>query len=358
MLCFGGWYGAAGIRPSRSSSDVNIGILGAGNISETHARAASALPGVTIAAVHGSSPEKTARLASRYGATPYTSLDAFLAHRPMELVAIGSPSGLHAEQAQAAIRHGLHVLVEKPLDIRTDRIDALAAAADAAGVKLGVFFQDRLKPAMVELKTAIGDGRLGMLVLASGRVKWYRPPEYYGRSRWRGTWALDGGGALMNQGIHTVDLLLWLIGPVARVRASTATRVHPIEVEDTAVAILEFENGALGVIEAATSIYPGYARRIEVTGTEGTVVLEDDRIVRRDLRSSGMQASADVPPAESSTSPTVSDASAHARVLADFIQALRDKRAPACDAREGRRSVAVVQAIYEASRSGCSVAPR
>ncbi len=337
---------------------MHIGLIGAGNISDTHGRAASAIPGVTIAAVYGGNAGKTARLASRYGAIPYADLESFLAHKPMELVAIGSPSGLHAEQAIAAVRRGLHVVVEKPLDITTERIDGLIAAAGAAGVKVGVFFQDRLKPAMVELKSAIERGRLGTPVLASGRVKWYRPPEYYAQSRWRGTWALDGGGALMNQGIHTVDLLSWLLGPVVRVSASTATRVHAIEVEDTAAAILEFESGALGVIEAATSIYPGYARRVEVTGNEGTIIVEDDRVVSVGLRSSGSQALPGAPPSESAASPAVSDASAHQRVLEDFIDAIRRDRPPACDAREGRRSVAIVQAIYEAAHTGCAVTPR
>lgn len=337
---------------------MKIGIIGAGNISDTHARAAVAIPGVTVAAVFGANREKTAALAARHGAIPYHDLDSFLAHRPMDMVAIGSPSGLHAEQAIAAIRRGLHVLVEKPIDIDTTRVDALIKAADAARVTAGVFFQDRLKPAIVELKVALSDGRLGSPILASGRVKWYRPPEYYGQSRWRGTWALDGGGALMNQGIHTVDVLLWLLGPVARVRAATSTRLHSIEVEDTAVAILEFESGALGVIEAATSIYPGYARRIELTGSEGTMVMEDDRIVRTDLRSSSASAPAAAASTESAASPVVSDASAHQRILEDFIRAVRTGTPLACDAREGRRSVAVVQAIYEAARTGMAAAPR
>ena len=336
---------------------MKIGIIGAGNISDTHARAAAAIPGLAVAAVFGANREKTTALAARHRATPYEDFDAFLAHRPMDLVAIGSPSGLHAEQAIAAVRRGLHVLVEKPLDIDTARADALIEAADAARVKVGVFFQDRLKPAMIELKAALSDGRLGSPVLASGRVKWYRPPEYYGQSRWRGTWSLDGGGALMNQGIHTVDLLLWLLGPVARVRAATRTRVHPIEVEDTAVAILEFESGALGVIEAATSIYPGYARRVEVTGTEGTMVVEDDRVIRTDLRSSTGGTSAAATTTESAASPVVSDASAHQRIIEDFIGAVETGAPLACDAREGRRSVAVVQAIYKAARTGASVAP-
>ena len=283
---------------------------------------------------------------------------SFLDHRPMDIVAIGSPSGLHAEQATAAVRRGLHVLVEKPLDITAARVDALIAEAGAAQVQVGVFFQDRLRPDIVRIKKIVSEQRLGTPVLASGRVKWYRPPDYYAKSRWRGTWALDGGGALMNQGIHTVDLLLWLFGPVARVTARTATRVHKIEVEDTAVALLEFENGALGTLEAATSIYPGYARRLELTGSEGTLILEDDRLTALDLKNSSPDSPDGVAgaiPAPSSSSPVVADASAHRRVIEDFIDAIRTGRPPACDAREGRKSVELVEAIYRSAREGCAV---
>lgn len=312
---------------------MRIGILGAGGISDTHARAARAIAGVQVVAVHGVNRDKTAALATSAGATAYDELEAFLAH-PMDVVAIGSPSGVHAEQAIAAVRRGLHVLVEKPLDISTARIDALIEEADRAAVKVGVFFQDRLTPELVEIKAQMDAGALGTPVFASGRVKWYRPPEYYGDSRWRGTWRLDGGGVLMNQAIHTLDTLLWLCGPVARVAGRVATRLHRIEVEDTAAALLEFESGAFGMLEASTASFPGLPRRIEVTGTTGTLVHEQD-----------------ARPA------VVADASGHQRVFEDFIAAIRTGGSPACDAREGRRSVAVIEAIYRSARSGESEAP-
>src|SRR5262249_54712386 len=195
-----------------------------------------------------------------------------------------SPSGLHAEQGIGAARRGLHVLVEKPIDVTTARADALIAEAARAGVTLGVIFQDRLKPDVVRMKALVDAGRLGAPILASARVRWYRPPSYYEGSRWRGTRALDGGGALMNQGVHTVDLLLWLFGPVRRVSAAAATRLHAIEVEDTAVAALEFASGALGTLEAATSAFPGYSRRLELTGANGTLILDGDDLVGIDLR--------------------------------------------------------------------------
>jgi UDP-N-acetyl-2-amino-2-deoxyglucuronate dehydrogenase len=332
---------------------VHIGILGGGNISDTHARAARAIPGVEIAALYGANHDKTVKLSNRVGGVVYDDLDRFLDHRPMDLVAIGSPSALHAEQGIAAARRGLHVLVEKPIDVTTAKADQLIDAADRAGVKLGVFFQDRLKPGVVRMKELIDAGRLGTPILASGHVKWYRPPDYYAGSRWRGTRAFDGGGALMNQGIHTVDVLLHLFGPVARVSGRTATRFHAIDVEDTAVATLEFASGALGVLEAATSVFPGYARRVEVTGAEGTLILDQDRLVRADLRTPIDGITEETAGAgESAASPVVSDLTPHRRILEDFIQAIETNGTPVCDGREGRRSVQVVEAIYASARNG------
>jgi predicted dehydrogenase len=187
-----------------------IGIIGGGNISETHARAALEIESAVIAAVYGTNREKTARLAQQYGGSVYESLSSFLEHAPMDLVMIGSPSGVHAEHGIAAARRGLHVLVEKPIDITTERADELINECRRAGVKLGVCFQDRVSPDICRLKQLVDSGQLGKAILVSARVKWYRPREYYDSQRWRGTWALDGGGALMNPAVHTLDLLLWL----------------------------------------------------------------------------------------------------------------------------------------------------
>src|SRR5580704_4129661 len=196
---------------------VHVGLIGGGNITETHARAALAIPGVQIAAIYGTNAEKIAKLCREHGGAPYQDFDAFLKHRPMDLVILGSPSGLHATQGIAAARSGLHVLSEKPLEISTTRADALIEAAKQCGVKLGVIFQDRRKAHIRQLKSWVDQGLLGKILFVDARVKWYRPPEYYASSRWRGTLALDGGGALINQGVHTVDLLLWLLGDVVRV---------------------------------------------------------------------------------------------------------------------------------------------
>jgi len=335
----------------------HIGIIGGGGISDTHARAATEIDGVKVAAFYGDNYEKTTELAQRYGRAVYRDLDSLLAHRPLDLVIIGSPSALHARQGIAAARRGLHVLTEKPIDVTTAQADALIKECAQAQVKLGVCFQDRVAPGIARLKQLIEEGRVGRPIVCSGYVKWYRPPEYYANSRWRGRRALDGGGALMNQGVHTVDLLLWLMGDVERVYARTLTAFHQIEVEDTVVATLEFRNGAVGTIEAGTSIYPGYQRRVEVSGSEGTIVLEHDRIVRADLRTPDPtlidQAKGDSN--QSASSPIVSDVSGHRRLIEDFLRAIDTGSRPICDGAEGRRSVALIEAIYESSDKGLPV---
>ncbi|MDA2939143.1 Gfo/Idh/MocA family oxidoreductase [Acidobacteria bacterium AH-259-A15] len=335
----------------------HIGILGGGNISETHLRAAREIDGLEVSAVCGQNQDKVKRLGEMCQAAVYSDLEAFLQHRPMDMVAIGSPSGLHAEQGIAAARKGLHALVEKPIDVSTERADSLIAECEKAGVKLGVFFQDRVAPDIVRLKELIQSGRLGNPLLVSAHVRWHRPAEYYHDSRWRGTWALDGGGALMNQGVHTVDLLLWLLGSVRRVYARTATLLHDIEVEDTAVVTLEFATGTLGILEAATSAYPGYPRRLVLTGAAGTAVLEHDQLMATDLLSR-REEDAEVGERSqnaSASSPVVSDVRGHGKIMEDFLDAIQNDRAPICDGREGRKSVELVQAIYQSSRTGQAI---
>jgi predicted dehydrogenase len=238
--------------------------------------------------------------------------------------------------------------------------DALIATCRAAGVVLGVVLQRRTDPVLQSVRQAIAAGELGRLTLGAASVPYWRPQSYYDSAAWRGTWGLDGGGALMNQGIHTVDLLLWLVGDVRRVSAATRTALHLIEVEDTAVASFELAKGGVGTLEAATSVYPGYARRLELTGTHGTVIVEHDRVTSVDLRAPPAEA----PPHDegsanaSATSPVVADTRGHRRVLEDFISAVRSGGRPLCDGADGRRSVELVKAIYQAARTGTAVTLR
>ena len=309
---------------------MRIGIIGAGGISDTHVRAAREIGGVEIVAVHGHNPGKTAALAAAAGAVACDTLEALLA-LPMDMVAIGSPSGLHAAQAIAAVRRGLHVLVEKPLDVTTRKIDELLAEAERVGVRVGVMFQERLAPEMVDLKATIEAGTLGRPLLISGFMKWYRPPEYYAASKWRGTSDLDGGGVLMNQGIHTVDLLIYLFGPVARVTGRVATRLqHP----------RGGHGGAARVRERRVRRDPGVHRRVSACRAASK---------SRERR------------APSSTrnrrGPRPWLTRRRTAAYSSFISAVKSGRAPVCDGVEGRRSVAVIEAIYRSSKSGGSETP-
>jgi predicted dehydrogenase len=328
---------------------IRIGLIGGGNISDTHARAATQIPGAEIVAIYGTNEGKVHHLSRQYGGQAFHSFDKFLSQQPMDMVMIGSPSGVHAIQAIEAVRRGLHVLTEKPMDISTKRADALIEAADKAGMKVGVIFQDRLKPDIRQLRRSISNGDLGKITLVDARVKWYRPPEYYSKSPWRGSFALDGGGALMNQGVHTVDLLLWLFGDVSKIHASVRTALHAIEAEDTAIAILEFARGPLCTLLATTAAYPGYPRRVEITGSEGTVILEDDRIVASNLRASTSTPAKAFVKDEGAASHVVNDVRGHKAILEDFIYAVEHNGTPACDAREGRKSIELIEFIYRAA---------
>ena len=334
---------------------IKVGLVGGGNISETHARAVMASSGLELVAIQGTNSHRVAELSRQYGGKPYEEFESFLAHQPMDLIIIGSPSGLHATQGIAAAHRGLHILTEKPIDVSLERADQLIAAVKAAGVKLGVIFQDRVKPAICQLKNWLQEGVLGKPLLVNARVKWYRPPEYYSNSKWRGTLALDGGGAVINQAVHTLDLMLWLFGDVSRVQTQTATMLHAIEAEDTALALIEFSSGAIATFEATTAAYPGYPRRLEITGTEGTVVLEHDRIVSVDLRRGAEQIKVDTAgdSNQSASSAAVTDFRGHQTVIRDFVEAIQQNRQPLCNGEEGRRSLALVQLIYSAAKVHC-----
>ncbi len=333
---------------------LGIGIVGCGNVSRIHADAISRVPALRLVSVCSRSPVSAARLASRYGVPAYASLAEFLSDSALQAVSICTPSGTHGELGRAAALAGKHVLVEKPIEVSLEKTDELIRVCADSGVQLGVTLQSRFLDAPCMLKRAVAENRLGRLVMASAYVKWYRTDEYYASAAWRGTLALDGGGALINQAIHTIDLLQWITGPVAEVYACYARLLHPqIEGEDTLVATLRYRNGALGVVEAATSVYPGFKRRLEITGTEGTAVLDGDNISTWALKDGS---ASPVPPvgevSDGSSNAMAIDCEGHRRVMEDFTQAVRAGRKPAVDGEEGRRSIELVTAIYRSARTG------
>ncbi len=305
-------------------------------------------------------PAKAEKLAAEYGARAYTDLAAMLALDEVQVVTICSPSGAHMEPCVAAAQAGKHVIVEKPLDVTLERCDAMIAACQEAGVKLATIFPSRFHQSSQLMKQAVEAGRFGQLALGDAYVKWFRTQQYYDSGAWRGTWDLDGGGALMNQAIHSVDLLLWLMGPVVEVMGHTATLAHErIEVEDVATASLRFANGALGVIEATTAGFPGSLKKIELTGSQGTAILEEEDIIKWEFAES--LASDDQlrktmagrnKTGGGAADPAAIGHHAHTALFQDFLDAIRDDRPPAIDGWQGRLSVELILAIYQSARSG------
>ncbi|MCJ8328631.1 MAG: Gfo/Idh/MocA family oxidoreductase, partial [Lentisphaeria bacterium] len=247
-----------------------IGIIGIGMISEFHAKALAEIPNAELVAAHSRSLEKAEKFTAEFGGKAYDSIDEFMADPEIEIVSICTPSGAHAETAIAAAKAGKHVICEKPIEISLERIDAMTQAHADAGTKLCGIFPYRFNDVTNEMKRAVDAGRFGKLTFAAAHVPWWRDQKYYDEGGWKGTQQLDGGGALMNQSIHAVDSLIWLMGDVDSIMAYTDCLAHDnIEVEDTAVACLRFKNGALGLISGTTSIYPGHFRRVEICGNEG-----------------------------------------------------------------------------------------
>ncbi|MBN1909721.1 MAG: Gfo/Idh/MocA family oxidoreductase [Pirellulales bacterium] len=341
-----------------------FGIIGCGMISNFHARAVGDIRGAKVVACQDAVPAAAERLAKETGCRPYAKLKDMLADPEVDVVTIGTPSGAHLEPAVAAARAGKHVIVEKPLEITLKRCDKIIAECEKAGVTLSTIFPSRFHRTSVEIKKALDQGRFGQLTAGDAYVKWYRSQEYYDSGAWRGTWELDGGGALMNQAIHSVDLLLWLMGPVVEIRAQTALLAHKrIDVEDHAVATLRFANGALGVIEASTAVYPGYLKRIEINGTAGSAVMEEEDLVKWDFAKAKprdteihKQMAAAVSTGGGAADPSAIGHHGHTHQFQDVLKAIQKGTAPLIDGHEGRRSVEVILAIYKAAETGRAVA--
>jgi UDP-N-acetyl-2-amino-2-deoxyglucuronate dehydrogenase len=341
-----------------------FGIIGCGMIAEFHTRAINEIEGARVVAAWSRNPANGAKIADLAGGCEiFDDLGAMLAQPGLDVVCVCTPSGAHMEPAVKAARAGKHVVVEKPLEITLPRCDAIIEACDSAGVRLCTIFPSRFTAANIRLKEAIDIGRFGRLTLGDTCVKWWRTQQYYDSGGWRGTWDLDGGGALMNQAIHNVDLLYWLMGDVAAITAMTATLAHArIEVEDTAVASLRFKNGALGTIEAATSAYPGLLKRTELHGDRGSARVEQDDITLWEFQEK-VPSDNEVYAAMAGQSGFKAGASdprgithiGHRDQLTDFLRAIDEGRAPLVDGREGRKSVEIIRAIYRSAETGAQV---
>jgi predicted dehydrogenase len=340
-------------------------IVGAGMIAGFHLKALAEIEGARVVAVVDAVPAALQRFAERNNLQCglYESLAPALARPDVDIVIVSTPSGAHMESAVAAAEAGKHVVVEKPLEVTLERCDRIIEACDRNKVKLCTIFPSRFGDANRTLKAAIDAGRFGRLTLGETTCKWWRPQSYYDQGGWRGTKKLDGGGALMNQAIHNVDLLSWMMGPVTYITGFIDTLAHErIEVEDTAVACLRFANGALGVIEATTSVHPGLPKTIAIHGDHGTAVIEQDDILRweltpetpEDLRIKERFAQK-VGASGGSSDPSAISHVGHTRQLTDFVRAIQTGKEPLVDGREGRKAVEIILAIYRSAETGQTI---
>jgi predicted dehydrogenase len=339
---------------------IRFGIVGTGMIAHLHAKAVVATEAASLAVVYDAIPERTEAFAAEHETAAAPTLQDMLEREDLDAVIVATPSGARVSAAVAAARAGKHVLCEKPMEVTVERADRIISACDEAGVMLGCVFQSRTGRNVQRIHSAIQAGRFGKLVMADAQIKWFRTQAYYDSAAWRGTWALDGGGALMNQGIHTVDLLLHFAGQPASVSAWMDTLTHQdVEIEDTVVAAVRFANGALGTIAASTSCAPGFPRRIEISGERGSAAIEDDRLVRWsfvDQTEDDDRILAEGSEGEDlkggSSDPGAVSFEGHRRQIANFADAIRTGRQPLVPGREGRRPVELICGIYESARSG------
>lgn len=347
---------------------VRIGIVGCGAIYKTHAQAVLRIPEADLAGFFDIVPERSREAEAAFSRPAFPSLNELLEN--CDAVSVCVPSGLHAEVGVAAAKAGRHVLVEKPIDVALDAATRLVRECRASGVKLSVVSQHRFAPDILRLRSAIEEGELGALVEGDAYIKWYRTQAYYDSGDWRGTWTLDGGGCLMNQGIHYIDMVQWLMGGVRSVQAQVRTAAHAIEVEDVACALVEYRNGSIGVIQGSTSFFPGFGERLEIHGRYGTVVIEGDVAKCWEIddarggdtspygRGVYAQPTPKFAVAAETQIPTDAETAAerwieqHRLQIEDFVSAVAKDREPFITGEAALEPLKVILAIYESARSG------
>lgn len=335
------------------SKPLRFAVIGCGRIAPNHGQAISSLPEAQMVAAADIIEDRVTKFTDRFGGEPYLSYKDMLELPDIDVVSICTPSGLHAEMGIAAAKAGKHVLVEKPMALSLRDADALISACEQSGVKLGVVHQNRFNPAIVRTRKALEAGRFGPLNMGTAVLRWHRDQNYYSQAPWRGTWAQDGG-CLMNQTIHCIDLLQWMMGPVESTHAFTATRMRNIEAEDNAAAVLRFRSGAIGIIESSVTVYP---RNLEETlnlfGANGSVVVGGVAVNRIETWrfADGIDSEEQVL-TEQTADPGSVYGFGHTPLIADFIAAIRSDRPPVVPGAEGRKALEIILAIYQSSRTG------
>ena len=332
---------------------VGIAMAGSGMIAGVHLAALKEIPDARIVGAWSLPPEETQRFSVQHQIRGYRSYDELLADREVQAVTICLPSGHHADYGMRAASAGKHVIVEKPIDVTIAKARALIETCRKNDRRLSVIFQNRFTPAARKLRKALDQGLLGRLILGDAYVKWYRSPAYYTSNAWRGTKAIDGGGALINQAIHTIDLLQWMMGGAKRLCGLARTSTHTIESEDLGVAVVEFSNGAVGVIEGSTAIQPGFKERIEIHGQKGSVILEGGNITAWKVEGCNEADYVDEQKVSygSTSSPAISHVN-HKAQLEEIVASIQKNTDSSVNGEEGLKSLQIVLGIYESSAKG------
>jgi UDP-N-acetyl-2-amino-2-deoxyglucuronate dehydrogenase len=340
-----------------------FGIIGCGMIADFQAQAIEAMKGGHLACVFSRSKANADRVAGANHCASYQDFEAFLSHPGLDIVVIATPSGAHLEPCEQAARAGKHVICEKPLEVTLERVDRMIEVCRRHDVMLAGIFPRRFHEATVQFKKAVDAGRLGRITLADATIKWYRTQQYYDNGDWRGTWKLDGGGALMNQSIHTIDLLTYLAGDVNWVCGFADRAIHErIETEDNAVAVLKFKSGALGVIEGSTACYSptGHPAEVHLCGSDGSIFMRDNSFTVWDFKKQTpsdkrirqkFQLPADARGAGAADPKAISFVG-HQLNFEDAMQALKSGRKPLIDGAEARKSIEIILAVYRSALAG------
>jgi predicted dehydrogenase len=329
---------------------IGFGIIGTGAIAGMHAAAIEACEGSKLVAVLSSTEERARKAEDKFKVPADYQIDQFLSRDDIDVVCVCTHSGNHLEPVIAVAKAGKHILLEKPIEVSTERADDLINACEAAGVKLGVIFQNRLKPGYLKLKEAVSAGKLGKLLMGTAAINWYRDPSYYSSSSWKGTKEGDGGAALINQGVHTIDLLLDIMGDAAAVYGQVRTMVHNIEGEDLAAAIVNFKNGAIGSITGGTSMYPGNPERLEIYGEKGNIILEGGKIIAWNIKGEeDLQVAGTDIGGSGASDPMAIDFKLHQGQIKDMVNAIRNNASPMVTGQDAKRSLALILGIYQSS---------
>ncbi|MFC4871597.1 Gfo/Idh/MocA family protein [Negadavirga shengliensis] len=334
---------------------LGFGIIGTGAIAGMHAAAVEACEGSQLVAVCSSSAERAKMAEEKFKVPADYEINSFLQREDLHVVCICTHSGNHLEPALEAARAGKHILLEKPIEVSVERADSLIRACREHGVKLGVIFQNRLKPGYLQLKDAVRAGKIGKLLMGTAAINWYRDPSYYSSSHWKGTLQGDGGAALINQGVHTIDLLLDIMGDAEAVYGQVKTMVHDIEGEDLGAAVVNFKNGALGTITGGTALYPGNPERLEVYGDKGNIILEAGKIVVWNVQGEDHTVPSSDVGGSGASDPMAIDFKLHQGQVQDMVEAIWEDREPMVTGEDARRSLELILGIYRSSKENQKV---